>query len=200
MPSSPVPSGPVPSSPVPSSPVLSCPAPAPAVPSQLAVNLVDSTAAVLLESALSAPASPLPILSVQPQPAADLDVCLVPVELPMGWPVAAAAAEVQLSSAAALSESAVSMPASPLLVPFALPQPAVNLDGTHVPAELAIATEAFTAPATVEVQPSAAALLESALSAPGIPEPTLTVPAVVPSMPLAVRKHSGKVRSELFLR
>ena len=111
---------------------------------QVAVNLVDSTAAVLLESALSAPPSPLPM-------------------------------------------------------PSALPQPAVNLDGNHVPAdsdsELAIATEAFTAPATAEVQPSAAALLESALPVPASPQPTLAVPATVPSMPLAVPKHSGKVRS-----
>ena len=183
--------------PMPSSPVLSSPAPAPAVPSQLAVNPVDSTAAVLLESALSAPASPLPILRVQPQPAADLDVLLVPAELPLRWRVAAAAAGVPLSSAAALPESAVSMPVSPLPVPSALPQPALNLVGNHVPAELAIATEAITAPATVEVQPLAAALLESALPVLASPQPTPavpTMPAVVPSMPLAVPKHSGKVR------
>ena len=186
--------------PMPSSPVPSSPAPVPTVPSQLAVNLIDSTAAVLLESALSAPACPLPILRVQPQPVADLDVRLVPAELPLRWRVATAAAGVPLSSAAALPESAVSMPVSPLPMPSVLPQPAINLDGSHVPTELAIDTEAFTAPATVVVQPSAGALLESALSVPASPKSTPPVPAVVPSMPLAVRKHSGKVRSELFLR
>ena len=104
------------------------------------------------------------------------------------------------SSPAALLESALSAPATPLPMPSALPQPAVNLDGIHVPEELAIATEAITALATVEVQPTAAALLESALPVPASPQPTPAVPALVPSMPLAPPKHSGKVRLDLFPR
>ncbi|CAK0750051.1 hypothetical protein CVIRNUC_001960 [Coccomyxa viridis] len=131
---------PVPCSPAPSSTVPSSPVSAPTEPPQLVTNLGDSSPAALLESALSAPANPLPM-------------------------------------------------------PIAQPMPAGNLDSSLMPAELAIATEAFTAPATVEVQPPSAALLQSALPVPASPQPTPaepTMPAVVPVMPLAVRKHSGK--------
>ena len=186
---------------MPSSPAHSSPVPAPTEPPQLVINLGDSSPAALLESALTAPGSPLPIVTAQPQPAADLDVRVVPAELPMRWRVAAAAAGVPRSSAAALPRSAVSIPATTLPMPTAQPLPAVNLDSSLMPTELAIAAEAIPAPAAVEVQPSAAAMLQSALPVPASPQPTPavpTMPAVVPSMQLAVPERAGKVRSEVF--
>ena len=119
----------------------------------------------------------------------------------MRWRVAAAAAGVPLSSGAALPRSAVSVPATTLPMPTAQPLPAVNLDSSLMPTELAIAAEAIPAPAVVEVQPSAAAMLQSALPVPASPQPTPavpTMPAVVPSMQLAVPERAGKVRSEVF--
>lgn len=121
----------------------------------------------------------------------------------MRWRVAAAAAGVPLSSAAVLPRSAVSIPATTLPMPTAQPLPAVNLDSSLMPTELAIAAEAIPAPAVVEVQPLAAALLQSALPVPANPQPTPAepiMPAVVPSMPLAMPKHTGKVRSEVLQR
>ena len=121
----------------------------------------------------------------------------------MQWRVATTAAGVQLSSASALPESALSAPATPPPMPIAQPLPAVNLDSSLMAAELAMAAEAIPAPAVVEVQPLAAALLQSALPVPANPQPTPAepiMPAVVPSMPLAMPKHFGKVRSEVLQR
>ena len=136
-----------------------------------------------LESAVPMPSSPAP-RSPAPAPA-------VLVQL---------AINSENGSAATLSSSALSVPTRPLAMPAMQPESAVGLDDSPIPVQLAIATDALTAPAAVEVQPSTAALLESALPVPASPQPTPAVPAVVPSMPLAVRKHSGKVRSEFFPR
>ena len=134
-----------------------------------------------LESAVPVPSSPAP------QPA-------VPAQL---------AINLENGSAATLLDSALSVPTSPLAMPAMQPEPAIGLDDSFIPVHPAIATDALTAPAAVEVQPSAAALLESATPVPASPQPAPavpTMPAVVPSMPLAVPEHAGKVRSKLFPR
>ena len=150
-----------------------------------AVEVLPSPAAALRQSALSAPTRPLPMHNVQPEPAADVEDSLVHAGQLSRWRRAAAAAGVQLSTAAALP------------VPTAQPQPAVILDDSTAPVELAIAAEAVTASAAVAVQRSAAAPLESPLPVPAISQPAPTVPAmpaVVPSVQLAVPERSEKVR------
>ena len=132
-----------------------------------------------LESAVPMPSSPVPAPAVPAQ----LGINLV------------------IGSAATMLESALSAPTSPLAMPAVQSEHAVDLDDIPVPMQLAVAADALTALATVEVQPSAAALLESVIPVLASPQPAPAVPimpVVVPSMPLAVPKHTGKVRSELF--
>ena len=150
----------------------------------LQAHSAPPTLADCLESAVPVPNSPAPAPTVQPMPAADIDDILVTTELP----AAAAAVEVQLRSVAALLDSALTVPTSPLPAPTVQPTSAAVISSILAPTELAISAE------TVVVQPSPATALQVSRKVSEILPPAVPVmPAAVPSMQLAVPEHTNKV-------